>query len=79
MEVVMTELGEKMLAGAREALAAVRGDASVIAGLKVTPSCGCVFCDLGLEPVKLRRRWVHHLPRQGKLIACDFKNLKPRS
>jgi len=39
-------------------------------------SCGCVFCDLGLEPVKLRRRWVHHIPKEGKLIACPVRNLK---
>ncbi len=42
----------------------------------VTPSCGCVFCDLDLEPVKLRRRWVHHVPSEGRLIFCEVRNLK---
>ena len=40
----------RILQGAHEALRAVRGDFEVIAGIKVTPSCGCVFCDLNLPP-----------------------------
>ena len=40
-------------------------------------SSGCVFCDLNLEPIKLRRQWVHHIPRRGKLIFCHARNLKP--
>lgn len=44
-----------------------------------TASSGCVFCDLNLEPVKLRRRWVHHLPKKGRLVPCQAKNLKPES
>lgn len=47
--------------------------------VEVTPSCGCVFCDLNLDPVKLRRRWVHHIPSEGRLIACEVKNLKRAS
>lgn len=47
--------------------------------IPVMPSRGCVFCDLGLKPDKLRRRWVHHIPSEGRLIACDAMNLKPRS
>jgi hypothetical protein len=45
--------------------------------LKPLASSGCIFCDLNLEPVKLRRRWVHHLPKKGKLVPCEAKNLKP--
>jgi len=40
-------------------------------------SCGCVFCDIGIEPVRLRRNWVHHIRGSGRLIRCNFKNLKP--
>ena len=43
------------------------------------PSCGCIYCDLNLKPVKLRRRWVHHFPKTGISVACMVKNLKPRS
>ncbi len=75
----MTQMGEKLLAGAREARAAVRGDVNAIKRIRVTPSCGCIFCDLNFRPAKLRRRWVHHFPRQGRLIACAAKNLKPGS
>lgn len=49
------------------------------ARLPAMVSSGCVFCDLNLEPVKLRRRWVHHLPKKGKLMPCEAKNLKPGS
>lgn len=44
----MTRAGNKILAGVREALAVARGDIPTIAKIKVTPSCGCVFCDVGL-------------------------------
>jgi hypothetical protein len=75
----MTALGEKILASAREALLVAQGDFATIKKIKVTPSCGCVFCDLGLKPAKLRRRWVHHSKRTGQIVACDAMNLKPRS
>jgi hypothetical protein len=45
----------------------------------VTPSCGCIFCDLDLAPEKLKRQWVHHIPRLGRLVVCEVKNLKPQS
>jgi len=77
LEKKMTRAGEKMLAGARDALAAARGDIDVIREIKVTPSCGCVLCDLGIERVKLRRRFVHHFPEKGRTIVCG-NNLKPR-
>lgn len=55
----------------------------VLAGLvsparKLKPS-GCIFCDLKMEPVKLRRRWVHHIPKRGQLVPCEARNLKPQS
>lgn len=45
----MSKSGDKILAGAREALAVTRGDIATIEKIRVTPSCGCVFCDLNLE------------------------------
>jgi hypothetical protein len=36
----------KIKRGLDEALAVARGDPAAIANIKVTPSCGCVFCDL---------------------------------
>lgn len=75
----MTRAGEKMLAGAREALAVARGDFNVIKGIRVTPSCGCVFCDLDFVPVKMKRQWIHHSPRSGSIAICLAKSLKPGS
>lgn len=46
----MSKAGKKMIAGAKEALAVVRGDMDAISKIRVTPSCGCVFCDIGLKP-----------------------------
>jgi hypothetical protein len=53
-------------------------DAVKLAGMRrSTPSCGCIFCDLNLEPVKMKRQWVHHIPERGCIIVCEFKQLKP--
>ncbi len=46
----MSKAGRKILAGAEEALRVARGDLKTIENIKVTPSCGCVFCDLDLKP-----------------------------
>lgn len=46
----MTKAGEKLLAGAREALKVAQGDMPTISKIRVTPSCGCVFCDVGFHP-----------------------------
>lgn len=46
----MSKAGKRILRGAREALAVARGDLKTISKIKVTPSCGCVFCDIGLKP-----------------------------
>lgn len=50
LEGEMSKAGDKMIAGAREALAVARGDIPTIANIRVTLSCGCVFCDAGLKP-----------------------------
>lgn len=41
---------KKIIKGAKEALAVARGDIPTISNIRVTPSCGCVFCDIGLKP-----------------------------
>ena len=70
----MTRAGKKMLAGAREALAVARGDASVIRNIKVTPSCGCVFCDLGLDLFRDDHGFYHDGPEEEPRIACPISN-----
>lgn len=40
----------------------------------------CVHCQFGLQPVRLRRRWVHHFADTGTIVVCEEKNLsKPGS
>jgi hypothetical protein len=39
--------GRKIIRGMMDALAFARGDR--LKGRLITPSCGCVFCDLGVE------------------------------
>jgi hypothetical protein len=36
----------------------------------------CKLCAVGDEPVKLRRRWVHHFPDVGRLVVCEARTLK---
>ncbi len=67
----------KIMRGLREAVEVARGNYDVIE--KITPSCGCVFCDLNDEPLKLRRRWVHHSSKSGRIVVCGVRNLKPES
>jgi len=40
---------------------------------------GCIFCRLGAEPTKLKRQWVHHIRREGRLVVCTTRDLKPGS
>lgn len=46
----MSQAGKKLINATKEAAAIARGDIEAIEGCRVTPSCGCVFCDVGLEP-----------------------------
>lgn len=39
----------------------------------VTQSCGCVFCDLSLEPTNCTDGWFHLLD-EGRTVACDLRN-----
>jgi hypothetical protein len=39
----------------------------------------CVHCQCGLQPVRLKRQWVHHFRDTGQVVVCEDKNLKPGS
>jgi hypothetical protein len=39
------------------------------------PASPCKLCAVGDEPVKLRRRWVHHIPDVGRLVVCEARTL----
>jgi hypothetical protein len=42
----------------------------------VEMSSGCAFCDVGLKPEKMKRRWVHYIRKEGRLILCERMTLK---
>jgi hypothetical protein len=58
----------RILEGAKEALEVARGNPDAIRRVRVTPSCGCVFCDLKIElhDDALGR---HHVT-QGERVTC---------
>jgi len=64
-------------------MADLEGDSEVgvgfdsIARIAATPSCGCIFCDLDLPPVKMKRQWIHHIPSLGRIVVCETRTLKP--
>lgn len=37
----------------------------------------CHLCALADEPVKMKRQWVHHNAKTGRLIVCTAHDLKP--
>ena len=41
------------------------------------PATACVHCAAGLEPVKMKRQWVHHFRGDGRIAVCTDRNLKP--
>ena len=49
--------------------------------LDVDKSCGCIFCDFGLQPIKLKRQWIHYIKTKGARhrIICPIKGIKPMS
>ena len=47
--------------------------------VEVEPSSGCPFCDLGLEPIKMKRQYVHYISKKGKIVICPLKGIKPMS
>jgi hypothetical protein len=42
---------------------------------KVEDSCGCVFCDINLHPVRRESRggYRHHIERTDKWVPCNRK------
>jgi hypothetical protein len=36
-----------------------------------------VHCVAGLEPVKMKRQWVHHFSGDGRITVCADRHLKP--
>jgi hypothetical protein len=46
---------------------------------EVLSSSGCVFCDIGLKPDRMKRQWVHHIPREGRIVVCQVVGLKRSS
>jgi hypothetical protein len=64
----MSKAGKKILKGLREVRRAVNGDPDAIRGMRVTPSCGCVFCDLKVD-LHEDDSGFHHVA-QGERIEC---------
>ncbi len=80
----MNKAGNKILRGAREALKVVQGDLEAIDKIRVTPSCGCVFCDLDL-PVHLAQWETNDVARywhdtKSHRVECGrtAKDAQPR-
>ena len=60
-----------MLRGAREALRVAQGDPETIRNIRITPSCGCVFCDLDIE-LHEDAIGFHHVGPKGERIECTL-------
>ncbi len=30
----------------------------------------CMHCEFGDEPVRMRRRWIHHFKDTGQIVVC---------
>jgi hypothetical protein len=60
----MSKAGDKIKRGLEEALAVAQGDLDEISKIRVTPSCGCVFCDLDVP------RYGHY-HFGGRKVACQ--------
>lgn len=37
----------------------------------------CIQCAAGDAPVKMKRQWIHHDAKTGKLVVCTAHDLKP--
>jgi hypothetical protein len=40
-------------------------------------TAACLQCATGLEPVKMKRQWVHHFRGDGRIAVSADRNLKP--
>lgn len=38
-------------------------------------SSGCIFCDVGLKPTKMKRQYIHNI--KGRNIICPLQGIKP--
>jgi hypothetical protein len=73
----MTKAGKRLIAAAKEAIAIAKRDPDVIKDCRVTPSCGCVFCDLGLEPDWIDAQPVHFLRKENRYVECGNPESQP--
>lgn len=63
----MSKFGKKLIAAAREMLAWKRGEVDLDVVDYIQDSCGCVFCDLGLDPIDGK-----HIVRTGHSEPCGL-------
>ena len=42
---------------------------------KVTPSCGCIYCDLNLPVESLNGKRVHYIDRTDRHVECTREEL----
>jgi hypothetical protein len=68
----MGKAGNKINDGLAEALAVSRGDREAISKIRVTPSCGCVFCDLKIQ-LHEDDQGFHHVA-EGERIPCHARS-----
>lgn len=54
----------------REVLTEMRAELAQSAAMRVTPSCGCVFCDVELE-VHEDEAGFHHVGPDGERVPCN--------
>lgn len=66
----MSKAGKKLIESMQEAVAIAQGDPDVIQNTRVTPSYGCIFCDLKLVPSWVHGKPVHHLRKEDRYVEC---------
>ncbi|MGY3278181.1 hypothetical protein [Bradyrhizobium sp. S3.7.6] len=65
----MSRAFDKIKAGLDEALDVARGDTTAIARIRVTPSCGCVFCDLKVALYRDDHGFYHTGPEDTRIVC----------
>lgn len=40
-------------------------------------SCGCIFCDMGLEPEWVDAQAVHYIPKEDTYVECRNPDSQP--
>lgn len=64
----MGKAGKRLIKSLKQVRDALRGDPEAISKIRVTPSCGCVFCDLALQ---VEADGSHRGPK-GEVIECPL-------